>query len=200
MVIFMLINAISKYKGSTYEISLEGDEKVYLNKDIVLQYGLSANMEISRERLQEVIHADTLRKAKERALYLLDYKDYSYVQLYEKLENNYPQEVCLEVLSKLVELGILNDNRYAKNLAERLILGKKYGSYRAIRELKLKGIDGDLAEEVVSYYEDTELERLESLVQSKYARYLNDDKGINKVKNALVRLGYSYDLINQVLD
>jgi regulatory protein len=81
-----------------------------------------------------------------------------------------------------------------------LILGKKYGSYRAIRELKLKGIDDDLAEEVVSTYEDTELERLEELVRSKYARYLNDDKGINKVKNALVRLGYSYDSINQVLD
>ncbi len=196
----MVIDSITKYKGKTYEITLDTGEKVYINGEIVIQYGLSSNMEISSERLEEVIHADTFRKARERALYLLDYRDYSYVQLYEKLEPNYPQEVCLEVLSKLVELGILNDNRYAKNLAERLILGKKYGSYRAIRELKLKGIDDDLAEEVVSTYEDTELERLEELVRSKYARYLNDDKGINKVKNALVRLGYSYDSINQVLD
>jgi regulatory protein len=196
----MVIDSITKYKGKTYEITLDTGEKVYINSEIVIQYGLSSNMEISSERLEEVIHADTFRKARERALYLLDYRDYSYVQLYEKLEPNYPQEVCLEVLSKLVELGILNDNRYAKNLAERLILGKKYGSYRAIRELKLKGIDDDLAEEVVSTYEDTELERLEELVRSKYARYLNDDKGINKVKNALVRLGYSYDSINQVLD
>lgn len=196
----MLINSIIKYKGNTYEISFNDGEKVYIHGEIVLQFGLNPNMEISPERLNEVIHADTLRKAKERALYLLDYKDYSYIQLYEKLEINYPQDVCLEVLSKLVELGIINDNRYAKNLAERLIIGKKYGSYRAIRELKLKGIDDDLAKEVVSYYEDTELERLEELINSKYSRYLTDDKGINKVKNALVRLGYSYDLINQVLD
>lgn len=196
----MLINSIVKYKGSIYEISFNEDKKVYINGEIVIQYGLKSNTEISIELLNEVIHADTLRKAKERALYLLDYKDYSYIQLYEKLEVNYPQDICLEVLSKLVELGIINDNRYAKNLAERLILGKKYGSYRAIRELKLKGIDDDLAQEVVSYYEDTELERLEDLINSKYSRYLNDDKGINKVKNALVRLGYSFDLINQVLD
>ncbi|MCC8068430.1 MAG: recombination regulator RecX [Ruminococcus sp.] len=196
----MLIYSIVKYKGNTYEISLGNDEKVYINGEIILQYGLKTNMEISVERLNEVIHADTFRKAKERALYLLDYKDYSYVQLYEKLEANYPQDICLEVLSNLVNIGIIDDNRYAKNLAERLILGKKYGSYRAIKELKLKGIDDDLAQEIVSKYEDTELERLESLINGKYARYLNDDKGINKVKNALVRLGYSYDIINQVLD
>jgi len=195
----MLINSINKFKGNTYEISLDTSEKVYISRDIILQYALTSNLEVSRERLDEIIYADVIRKAKERALYLLDYKDYSYSQLYEKLEVNYPQDVCFEVLSKLVQLGVVNDNRYAKNLAERLIVGKKYGSYRAIRELKQKGIDTDLAEEVVSYYEDTQLERLEELVQSKYSRYLDDEKSLNKVKNALVRLGYSYDLINEVL-
>lgn len=198
----MFINSITKYKGNTYEIIFDNGEKVYINNEIVLQFGLCSNMEIPFERLEDIIHADTLRKAKERALYLLDYKDYSYIQLYEKLETNYPQEICFEVLSKLVQLGLLDDTRYAKNLADRLINGKKYGSYRAIRELTLKGIDKDLAEQVVSYYEDTELERLENLINSKYSRYLNtgNDKDINKVKNALVRLGYSFDLINQVLD
>lgn len=196
----MLIKSIVKYKGSTYEVSFLDYDGIYLNSETILQFGLTSNMDISLERLNQVVYADTLRKARERALYLLDYKDYSYIQLYEKLEVTYPQDICLDVLSKLVELGIINDNRYAKNLAERLILVKKYGSYRAIRELTLKGIDKDLAEEVVSYYDDTQLERLEDLINSKYSRYLVDDKGLNKVKNALVRLGYSYDLINQVLD
>lgn len=196
----MLIKSIVKYKGSTYEVSFLDYDSIYLNSETILQFGLTSNMDISLERLNQVVYADTLRKARERALYLLDYKDYSYIQLYEKLEATYPQDICLDVLSKLVELGIINDNRYAKNLAERLILVKKYGSYRAIRELTLKGIDKDLAEEVVSYYDDTQLERLEDLINSKYSRYLVDDKGLNKVKNALVRLGYSYDLINQVLD
>lgn len=196
----MLIKSIVKYKGSTYEVSFLDYDSIYLNSETILQFGLTSNMDISLERLNQVVYADTLRKARERALYLLDYKDYSYIQLYEKLEVTYPQDICLDVLSKLVELGIINDNRYAKNLAERLILVKKYGSYRAIKELTLKGIDKDLAEEVVSYYDDTQLERLEDLINSKYSRYLVDDKGLNKVKNALVRLGYSYDLINQVLD
>ena len=196
----MLIKSIVKYKGNTYEVSFLDYDSIYLNSETILQFGLTSNMDISLERLNQTIYADTLRKARERALYLLDYKDYSYIQLYEKLEVTYPQDICLDVLSKLVELGIINDNRYAKNLAERLILVKKYGSYRVIRELTLKGIDKDLAEEVVSYYDGTQLERLEDLINSKYSRYLVDDKDLNKVKNALVRLGYSYDLINQVLD
>ena len=38
-----------------------------------------------------------------------------------------------------------------------------------------------------------------SLVERKYLRYLDGEKGDIKVKNALVRLGYSYDIIKEVL-
>jgi regulatory protein len=196
----MLIDAVTKYKGSTYEVALDTGGRVYLHQEVVLRYGLSAGGTLSEERLSELIRADTLRKARERALYLLDYRDYCYVELYERLEPNYPQDVCLEVLSRLVELGALDDARYAKNLAERLILGKHYGSYRAVRELRAKGIDPDLAESVVAEYEDSEPERLRELVQSKYARQLSDPKGVARVRNALVRLGYSYEDVRLVTD
>ena len=38
------------------------------------------------------------------------------------------------------------------------------------------------------------------MVEKKYARYLVDRKGVQKVKNALVRQGYSYSDINAVLE
>ena len=38
------------------------------------------------------------------------------------------------------------------------------------------------------------------LINKKYYRYLDDEKGVKKVKNALVRYGYSYEDINAVLN
>lgn len=198
----MIVTSVIKYKGSTFEITLDSQDRVYLNSETVCKYGISNGVSISEERLNQVVYYDTVRKAKERALYLLDYKDYSYQELYNKLEVHYPQEVCFEVLSKLTKLGLIDDTKYAKRLAEKLILTKKYGLYRAVREMTLKGIDKQLAEEIASNYEDTQIDRVQELLNSKYSRYLNtnDSKDIVKVKNALVRMGYSYDVINQVLD
>ncbi len=37
-------------------------------------------------------------------------------------------------------------------------------------------------------------------MERKYERYLTDEKGVKKVKNALLRQGYRYAEINAVLD
>ena len=37
-------------------------------------------------------------------------------------------------------------------------------------------------------------------MERKYERYLTDEKGVKKVKNALLRQGWSYSEVNAVLD
>ena len=66
--------------------------------------------------------------------------------------------------------------------------------------MRRKGISKELANEILSEYEDTTQERLKDLIESKYARRLEDEDGIKKVKNALVRNGYSYKDINAALE
>ena len=76
------------------------------------------------------------------------------------------------------------------------------GMYKAKMELKRRGIPDSIIEEVTEAYSDEEesFSRLEQLVERKYERYLTDEKGVKKVKNALLRQGYSYSEINAVLD
>ena len=66
--------------------------------------------------------------------------------------------------------------------------------------MRQKGISKELANEIPSEYEDTTQERLKDLIESKYARRLEDEDGIKKVKNALVRNGYSYKDVNAALE
>ncbi|MBQ8107744.1 MAG: RecX family transcriptional regulator, partial [Ruminococcus sp.] len=75
-----------------------------------------------------------------------------------------------------------------------------FGRYRAFREMRGKGLTAEVINDALDEYEDKWYEVLYELVERRYVRYLEDEKGINKVKNALVRYGYSYDMIKAVLE
>lgn len=194
------ITGVSKYKGATYMIEFEEGEPAFLNHEIVSAYGLRAGLDIPESAWEKVLFDNEYRKAKERALYLLDYRDYSYIELYKKLEKNYSEEICDAVMDKMLELGTINDRRYAKGLARNYVEVRKYGRYRAFQQMRQKGLTKEIIEEALEEYEDGVYERLYELVERKYLRYLDGEKGDIKVKNALVRLGYSYDIIKEVIN
>ena len=193
-----VIDSLEKYKGNTFMVELSDGETIFLNIETVMKFNLRKGIDIPDEAVLEIKHTDQLRKARERALYLLDYRDYCFVELYKKLEANYDEEVCLEVLNWLCENGLVNDRRYATRLGEKLVVTKGFGYYRAKQEMLMKGLDRELVEEVLSEYEEDTLSRLEELVEKKYAHKIVDEKSLNRVKNALVRQGYTYSDVNAV--
>lgn len=195
----MKIESIEKYKGNTYRVDFYDGEPVFLNREIISEFNLKEETVIPAEAMGEIQHASDYRRARERALYLLEARDYSFYELYQKLLQNYTEETAMDVTNKMAEIGLINDRNYAERQARNLIEVKKYGAYRAKMELRRKGLDDDLIEEVLSEYEDDTIERLAELVEKKYSRYLTDEKGFRKVKAALARNGYSYADVKAVL-
>lgn len=199
----MEITSLSQYKGTTFEVELDYERKLYLHIDIITDFGLAKGMEIERSELRKVVYASNFRRAYQYALYCLDYRDYSAEEIFEKLVKTYKNEgLCLEVVKKLARADLINDKRYAEKLARRLVELKKYGYRRTKREMLQKGIDEDLAETALEQYGEVFEENLESLLKGRYSRNLTDSsdrKSIEKVKNALVRYGYGYDEINRAV-
>lgn len=197
------ITGVSKYKGMTYMIEFEDRDAEFLNREIVSRYNLKAGISLPLSAWEEIKAEEEYRKARERALYLLDYRDYSYVDLFHKLEKNYSEETCYRVMDKMVEMGTINDRRYAEGLARHYVEVKRFGRMRAFREMRGKGLTSEVANLALNAYDEDEettwYDRLYELVESKYLRYLEDEKGVNRVKNALIRYGYKYDLIKEVL-
>lgn len=192
--------SVSPYKGATVKIELEGREPVFMNRETVDKFGLRAGADLPLSALGQMMEEEQYRKARERALYLLDIRDYSYVDMYKKLEGAYGEDVAFRVMDRLVELGAINDRRYAEGLTRHYVEVKGFGRYRAFREMRGKGLTAEVINAALDEYdEDFWFGRLYELVEKKYLRYLEDEKGVNRVKNALVRYGYSFDLIKQVL-
>ena len=199
----MEITSLKKYKGTTYEVELDYERKLYLHIDIIADYGLRSGMQLERDELKKIIYASNFRRAYQYALYCLDYRDYSAEDIYQKLVKTYKNEsLCVEVVKKLEREGIIDDSRYAEKLARKLVETRKYGFRRAKRELLMKGLSDNVAEEALEQYRSAFGENLAELLRTKHYRLLSDSsdrKSIEKVKSALVRYGYGFDEINQAV-
>lgn len=199
----MKVTNVSRYKGTTYEVEIDDSRKLYLHIDIITDFSVRTGMELERDELRKIVYASNFRRAYQRALFLLDYRDYSAKEMTEKLVKTYKSEaLCGAVLNKLKENGFIDDERYAEKLARKLVEIKKYGFRRAKRELMQKGIEQFTAEDALADYEYTFEENLAELLKTKHSRYLTDSsdrKSIEKVKSALVRYGYDFSEINRAV-
>lgn len=190
----MKITSITKKNGTRWQIEVDDEYWAILDAEIIVNQHLKVGSELTEERMEEILRAADFRRARERALYLLDYRDHSRGEIVEKLSRNVDRVIAEEVADKLCELGLIDDGTYAKKLARHFLLTKKYGARRAEFEMRRKGIDGRLAAEAVAEVEPDE-DLLEELALKKYGRYLEDDpdgKGRDKAIRGLMRLGHGY--------
>lgn len=104
------------------------------------------------------------------------------------------RERAEEVCARLGELGLLNDERFARNYAAELHRNRHL-SERGIRlELQKKGIDRETVETVVTGMNLDPVEDIRSLLGTKYkSRDFSDEKQRRRTVNALLRMGFRYD-------
>ena len=77
-------------------------------------------------------------KAKERALYLLEYRDHSKKELIDKVKRTNSEESAIQAVEYLEELGLVNDENFAKKYAHDLVYLKRLSGKRLEYELKKK--------------------------------------------------------------
>jgi len=133
-----------------------------------------------------------------RALWYLGRRDYGVNELRQKLlrprpDKPMPSEDDMDrAIERMLELGLLNDERYAQRLAEALSR-KGYGAKGIAFELKRRGV-----EEEIDLPAPDEA-RIGELLRSKYAAKLRDEKGRQAVFNALIRKGFSYSDVKKAM-
>ena len=117
--------------------------------------------------LRELLRQSQLRRAKSKALYLLEFRDYSRRDLEKRLCKDFDEPSALAAVDYMEEIGAINDARYAENMIRHLVQQKHYGRRRILQELSLKGIDREIAEESLEGFElDETAEILELLKEN----------------------------------
>ena len=81
------------------------------------------------------------------------------------------------------------------------VIESKKLSLRGVKsKLYQKGINKELIDEIIEEIEINPVEQIIKLLETKFSRSLDDEKGIKRVNNSLLRMGYSYSDIKSALD
>lgn len=195
----MVITAIEPRRKSLSAIYIDGEYALKLDTETVLSARLKVGQEIDDERLYELIQTSDARRAKEKALWLISYRDHSEGELRQKLSKDFGEEAVDKAVEKLLELNLINDEGFAKKYAESL--SQKHLSNRQIvQKLRQKGIAKDLTEETVEDLDLDEKDEIRALINKKYIRKLNDEADLRRTIAALQRRGFGYSDIRSVIN
>lgn len=195
----MQITALKREKQHLTRVILDNGEEILLDNDIFSENALKIGTELSPERLTELISDSQYVRAKSRALWYLDRSDATEKGLYEKLTRaGFDKKASAKVIARFVEVGLLDDRRYAETQAERL-LSKNVSKREAVQKMLARGVPYELAKEVLEDIPTDEQEQITNLIENKYRNKLSAEKGAEKVFAALIRKGFSYSAVRNAL-
>lgn len=141
-----------------------------------------------------------------KALKFLSYRPRSEKEIKDNLKKKKASDSTIElIIKKLREQKFLNDSEFTRWWIEQRTIVKPTGLRVIKLELKQKGIDGELVNELIKNSEfriKNELDMARDLVQRKINRYKNLDrqKIYQRLGGFLSRRGFDYDTIKKAID
>lgn len=195
----MIISDIKPAKKALSILYIDGEYAMKLDTATLAENCIKVGTELDDDELKELIDKSNYKRAKEKALWLISGRDYSEKKLAEKLRKDFPEDVAEKVCERMEELGLLDDEKYAKRLADDLVYNKKMSIKGAKYKLMEKGISRELCEEILEEYEIDAVNQIIELIDDKYSLKINDEKGRRRTIAALQRMGYSWGDISSAL-
>lgn len=197
----MTVTEIRPVTKQKYQIEVEGHSPFALYKGEVFRYHIEKDREISPEIYREIIEEVLTKRAKLRALHLLEQGDRTKKDLEEKLlKNGYPPEAAEAALAYVESFHYIDDKRYALSYIQNQS-GRK-GRARIQMELRRKGVPQEYIDQAFQEMEeetDTEAVIRELVQKKRRGQGPMDEKEKQKLYGFLLRRGFSTSDILSVL-
>ena len=195
----MLITAIEPRRKGLSALFIDGEFAMNLDTQALLENRFDVGRDISDEDLKEMIELSNERRAQEKALWLISYRSHSKKELKDKIRRTCDDTSAEKAVERMEELGLVNDEEYARQFARKLLLQKKMARRAAMLEMSRKGIDKETAEAALDEVDVDYRENIRYIIEKKY-RDIGDEKIKRRAVAALQRLGYGWDDIRAVLN
>lgn len=195
------LTEISETKRGRYALFFDGEFAFSLEEGTFADAGLHKDDELEPWQIEDLRKKSDTRRALDKAMDLLALRDHAAGELYDKLCRKFDPHSAAAAVAKAGELGLLNDEDFARRRAAEL-LRKRKSRREILMDLNKKGIDRDTAAAVVEALgdeeEDPDLASARALVERQYASKLAQGKE-PQVAAALARRGFSHSVIRTVL-
>ena len=195
----MMITEVRRRRRSLYLLVLDGKEGPTVDVRTFDESPYVVGSPITERQLEQLLELSEYNRARERALYLLGLRDYACKELMKKLLTEARPTIAEQVVQRLTEVGLLDDERYAERMAQSMSRTKHYPKRRVAQELRRRGVDGETADCAAEELACEDFEQALALIEKKYYNKMTDRDSRQKVMAALVRRGFSYDAIRQAM-
>ena len=195
----MIVKAVVPVDKRKCKVFLEGDFAFVLYKSEAARFHIEEGNDLPAKTYEMIEEEILLKRARDRALYLLQSQGRTQAEMIKKLKDDgYQQSVTERVLSFLQEYHFIDDNAYTENYIH---VNKGRKSKRQITyELQQKGVDRDQIRQMLEENPVDEEETVRALLKKKTGgRIPEDKKEIQKLAAFLGRKGFSFEVISRVL-
>src|SRR6266705_5397127 len=155
----MRITALEPQMNNPERINLFVDGRFLMgvNAAIVFQMGLQLEQELSPGQLEQLHSEEVEQQAVDRALNYLSYRPRSREEVRRYLRRKEtPPEIIDTVLARLAHLDLIDDRAFASFWVETREQFSPRGSHALKNELRLKGVERDVVDELVDEEKDEE--------------------------------------------
>ena len=182
--------------GNKIHVYIDDQYTLTVYDDYWHQNGFRDGEEITEEELASLKEEAGFRLAYEKGLDYLTRRAYAKKELQFKLKQKYGDSAAERAVERLLYFGYLNDEEFAIAYSDYLYNVKKFDLKRIYMELKLKGIEREIAENVLKSLDNEPIQRIIEMLNKKYSNGFKDEKSKRRFVNKLQRMGYSYRDIN----
>lgn len=188
-----------KRRKDRVNVFLGGSFAFSLDREVVQQQGLCPGQSLSDSQIDELVRVDLFGKCLEAALHLLSYRPRSEAEIRQRLYRRFEKETIDRVVLHLQERQIVDDAAFARFWTE----NRESFSPRSKRllkmELRRKGIDSEVVDEVLGGVDDEE--SAYRAAQRKGHNLGKDYETFRQKLGAFLgRRGFSYDVINRTIE
>jgi regulatory protein len=195
------ITALKAQERSKDRVNIYLDGQFAFGLALIHALWLRVGQRLSDEEIAALQEADTLEKAKQRALGLISYRPRSVMEVHRRLQRAGVDEKTIgEVVTSLQQAGLLDDASFSKSWVESRLEASPRSKRMIAWELRQKGVSesaihaslGDVNDEESAY----------RLAQKRWPRVAQLHPALErkrKLTEYLARHGFTYDVIENVI-
>jgi regulatory protein len=207
----MKITSISPQVKDNNRVNISVDGKYKFSLDVfqLVDLGIKVGFEFNEDELLALEQESQFGKLYGRSLeYCLmrlhsakEVKDYLYKKTRPsrtksgEIKPGVSSEITARVFDRLLEKGYINDEKFAQAWIENRFINKGVSLKKLKSELFAKGVNSLIIDQTLADSGRNDKSELQKIVIKKRSKYPDDKKFISY----LVRLGFDYDDIKQVL-
>lgn len=197
----MIVTGVEPCTKTKFKVFLDGKFAFVLYKGELSSFHVREGEELSAETKDKILREVILKRAKLRAMHLLEDMDRTEAALRQKLYTGlYPEEIVDAAVEYVRSFGYLNDARYAENYV------RGHSDRKSRKEMQAallqKGVDPDLISQALENCcgETGETEAIRRILRKKKFRPGEaDEKEMRRLYGYLARKGFRYDSVRQVI-